>query len=273
MRTLRCVMLATLVASPSAFAAAAPNLSVSISPPGSTPVYSAGTYGVTVANIGNRDAANVSLTIQLPQTGTSPQVYIMGNLTSFAPPCVVGGAAGTAAGTRLICNWTTVKKQTSKSVSFTIGLPEKTGALVVSASATTTTAPETDPSNNSASVTADLGYYANSVPLDVDIENQHCTGTGLTAWFECTKFPSSISSHLSQFHDDGAGNRTLTFPTEPGYTGTWNLSGATLTFSIFDPGGANVANFSGRGVPAGCFEGLTTFPGSPYVSPYDVCLP
>lgn len=267
--------LALLLLATAAQAQSMPNLSVSVSPPAPTAsVYANGIYGVTVANIGNRDAAGVVLTIQLPQTGTSPQVYIMGNLISYTTPaCALGGASGTAAGTRLVCTLGTVKRNKSSSVSFTIQLPEKTGALAITASATTTTLPENNPLNNSATVNASLNYYANAVPLDVDVENEHCTGTGLTAWFECTKFPSSISSHLTQFHDDGAGNRTITFPTEPGYTGTWSLSGANLTFSYFEPGGANVANFAGRGVNGGCFEGLTTFPGSTYVSPYRVCLP
>ena len=229
MRTLRSALIAAaLFVSSSAFAAQRPNLAVSVSPPAPANVYANGTYGVTVANIGNKDAASVVLTIQLPQTGTSPQTYIMGNLVSYTvPACALGGAAGTAAGTRLVCTLGTVAKGSATSVSFTIQLPEKTGALNFVASATTTTQPETDALNNSVPFTANLNYYTNAVPLDVDVENEHCTGTGLTAWFECTKFPGSIASHLTQFH----GNGTLTFPTEPGYGGTWSASGNALTFT------------------------------------------
>ena len=261
-----------LAASP-ALAQSAPNLSVSITPPGTTAVYSTGTYSVRVSNIGNRNASGVSLTINLPQTATSPQVYTMGNLMSYTTPtCALGGASGTVAGTRLVCSLGTIRRNQSASVSFSIQLPEKTGNLVLSATATTTTSPETNPANNSATVTANLSYYANAVPLDLDVENEHCTGTGLTAYFECAKFPSSISAHLSQFHDDGAGTRTISFPDEPTYGGSWSAAGTGLTFSITDSLGATVANFSGRGVPGGCFEGLTTFPGGSYVSPYRLCL-
>ncbi|MEQ1906485.1 MAG: hypothetical protein ABL888_20040 [Pirellulaceae bacterium] len=261
------------VAVSTVFAQPAPNLSVSITPPPLMAVYSTGTYTVEVANIGNKDAAGVQLTIQLPKTATSPQVYIMGNLISYTTPTLaLGGASGTDAGTRLLGNLGTIKKNKKKTVTFDIQLPEKTGALLITASATTTTPGETTPANNSATVTAALSYYSNIVPLNVDIQNQHCTGIGLTAFFECTKFPSSISSHISQFHDDFAGNRTISFPTELGYTGTWDQFGDVLIFSYYDPMNVNVANFIGRGVPGGYFEGLTTFPGSPYVAPYRVGL-
>jgi Domain of unknown function DUF11 len=266
--------LSMFLAASTAYSQSRPNLSVSITPPALTPVYSTGTYTVEVANIGNKDAAGVQLTIQLPKTATSPQVYIMGNLISYTTPLALGGASGTDAGTRLLGSLGTIKKHKTKTVSFSIQLPEKTGALLITASATTATQPENDPDNNSATETANLSYYANTVPLDVDVENKHCTGTSLTAYFECTKFPSSVSSHITQFHDDGAGNRTISFPYNPGYYGTWELMGELLMFSYFDSSDENVANFIGRGVPGGYFEGLTTFPGgSPYVAPYRVGLP
>jgi uncharacterized repeat protein (TIGR01451 family) len=264
--------LSILFAASAASAAPAPNLAVQITPPGLTPVYSTGTYTVRVSNIGNKDAAAVTLTIQLPKTGTSPQVYIMGNLLSYTPAtCYLGGPVGTDAGTRLLCNLGIVKKNLFKDVTFQIQLPEKTGNLVTTASAAITLGtPDSNPLNNSHSVNASLSYYANPIPLNVDVENKHCTGTGLTSWFECTFFPSAMSSHITQFHDNGAGLRTISFPYNPGYTGVWYLNGAVLNFSYYDSDGVNVANFSGRGVPGGAYEGLTTFPGSSYVSPYRV---
>ena len=266
--------LSFFLAASTAFSQAKPNLSVRITPPALTPVYSTGTYTVEVANIGNKDAAGVQITIQLPKTATSPQVYIMGNLMSYTTPTLaLGGATGTDAGSRLIGNLGTIKRHNQKSVTFSIQLPEKTGALEIKASSTTTTQPEEAPDNNSDTEIAVLSYYPNSVPLDVDVQNKHCTGTSLTAYFECTKFPRSVTSHITQFHDNGAGLRTITFPGNPDYSGTWDLTGGVLTFSYFDSMGINVANFSGRGVPNGYFEGLTTFPGSPYVSPYRVGLP
>ena len=264
--------LSILFGASSAMAAPAPNLAVQITPPGLTPVYSTGTYTVRVSNIGTKDAAAVSLTIQLPKTATSPQVYIMGNLISYTPTtCYLGGPTGTDGGTRLLCNLGLLKKNKFKDVSFQIQLPEKTGNLVTTASAAITSGTaDSNPLNNSHSVTANLSYYANSIPLDSDVVNKHCTGTGLTAWFEGTFFPSAISSHVTQFHDNGAGLRTISFPYNTEYTGVWDLNGAVLTFSYFDSNGTNVVNFSGRGVPGGAFEGLTTFPGSTYVSPYRI---
>jgi len=261
-----------LCAWPALAAPPAPDLSVALQPPGPTQVYAPATYGVTVSNIGRRDAASVSLTIQLPTTGTSPQVYIMGTLGARDSRCSGGTNNGTAAGTRLVCSLGNLRRSTSTQVSFDIELPEKTGALTFVATASTTTTPETNPGNNTATHDASLTYYANSVFLDQDATNDHCTGTGLTAYFECTKFPGSISQHLTQFHG-GPTSGTLSFPGNPGYGGTWDLNGPVLTFSYTDPGNANVAGFSGRGVPGGCFEGLTTFPGSPYVAPYKVCFP
>jgi Domain of unknown function DUF11 len=265
--------LSMFLATSTAYSQTRPNLSVSITPPALTPVYSTGSYTVDVANIGNKDAAGVQLTIQLPKTATSPQIYIMGNLISYTTPTLtLGGATGTDAGTRLVGSLGTIKRNKKKTVSFSIQLPEKTGALLITASASTATQPENDPDNNSATETAILSYYSNFVPLDMDIEMEHCTGTGLTAYFECTKFPGAVSSHITQFHDDGAGNRTISFPYNPGYYGTWELMGEVLMFSYFESSGENVANFIGRGVPDGYFEGLTTFPNSTYVAPYRVGL-
>lgn len=275
-----CSGLALLLASSSASAATTPNLAVSYVPPALTAVYSAGTYGVTVANIGSRDAGGVQLTIQMPKTGTSPQVYIMGDLVpGYSSTCVPGGAVGTAAGSTLVCGLGTVRRGKAKTVTFSIELPEKTGALTFSASATTTTSPETDPSNNTnVAHTAALDYYENTFSFDTQGEasylNKHCTGSNLSAYFECTKFASSISSHEIVVHADGS----ITFPGEPDYAGSWTLSGDRLTFEyIFIPSGEVEVEFSGRGVAGtGCFEGLTRFPdGSggygPYVSPYEVC--
>ena len=64
-----------------------------------------------------------------------------------------------------ICNLGLIKKFNGKSVSFGIQLPEKTGNLTVTASATTTTS-EPNTANNSASINAALSYYTNSVPLE-----------------------------------------------------------------------------------------------------------
>lgn len=95
------------------------------------------------------------------------------------------------------------------------------------------------------------------------------TGTGLTSFFECTLFPSSISSHDTVFNAD----QTISFPgAAANYTGTWSQPSADrLVFSYFEDG-LLVASFDGRGVNSNCFEGKTIFPGSAYVSMYEVCF-
>jgi hypothetical protein len=269
---------ALLLGASPALAGPQPNLSVSIQGPGTTPnVYASASYAVDVANSGNRDAAGVQLTIQLPKTGTSPQVYIMGNLGAYDGRCAPGGAPGTVAGTKLVCNLGTIRKGRSTSVSFNLALPEKTGALTIDAGATTLTLPETDPGNNSDSHVAALGYYAHGISTGTTYDVDHCTGTGLTAYFECTKFPGSISTHPTEF-SGGPSSGTLSIPGEPDYDGTWSLSGPTLTLTYRQISTNQIiAEFSGRGVNTpGCFEGLTRFPDglggySSAVAPYRFC--
>src|SRR5262245_51520883 len=219
-----------LLAVPVWAAPPAPNLSVDVAAPAAVPnVYASASYSVTVANIGNRDAAVVQLTIQLPKTGTSPQVYVMGTLGSFDGRCTIG-VAGTAAGTRLTCSLGTVARNSSTVVAFNLALPEKTGDLLITASATTTTSPETNPANNADTLIPPLHYNTHAISIGATYTNQHCTGTGLTAYFECTLFPGSTTSHPSQFFGGPFGG-TLAVPGEPDYDGAWALSGQTLTFS------------------------------------------
>lgn len=266
--------LVVLLGAGTAFAAPQPDLRVTYVAPPTPAVYASAAYGVRVANIGTKDAQSVTLTIQLPATNTSPQVYVMGTLGVFDPVCV-RGANGTAAGTRLVCALGLVKKGTSKTLNVNLALPEKTGALTFSSSATTTTLPETNPANNTnITYTAPLTYYANAITPDVNYNNSHCTGTGLTAYFECTLFSGAIATHTSVFQTGG----TITIPGQPDYTGSWAVTGNTLTFNYVEISTSDVAiEFSGRGVPGtGCFEGLSRFPDglggySPYVSPYRVC--
>ena len=101
--------------------------------------------------------------------------------------------------------------------------------------------------------------------------NQHCTGTGLVAFYTCTLFPSSLSGHAATLEADG----TISFPAYPsGYSGSWGQDSDDHLWMEYTYNGGVVASFEGNGVDAAaeCFEGLTTFPGSSYVSPYEVCL-
>lgn len=258
------LVLAAALSTSTAQAQAAPDLVTTITPPSTVNVDAAGTWTVQVANTGNKNAANVSLVIQLPETNTSPTVYVMGNLSAWSSTC-------SKVGTTLTCNLGQINKFTSKSRTFTIALPWSADDIEVSATATTTTS-ETNTSNNSDLEIANVTYQAVSIPAPVTASVNHCTGTGLAAYYECRLFPSSISNHSQDFIEVGPGYGTLEFPLYgPEYAGEWEVNGTELYFSITELG-IVIAEFLGDGVGGGCYEGLTTFVGSSYVSPYEVCF-
>jgi hypothetical protein len=238
--------------------AAAPDLTTSITAPASATVYASAMWQATVTNAGNRDAASVTLTVQLPTTNTSPSVYVMGTLGAKSASCVQSG-------TKLNCAVGTVRKYKSTTVYFYLALPESEGTLDFSTTATTTTY-EPVTGNNGNTAVASLLYYSPVVTGTMDVTNRHCTGTGLEAFFECECFPSSISSHDATFNSDGS----ISFSFDPNYGGSWSVVGTELWFEYTELGTV-VATFQGSGVDSLCWEGLTTFPGSSYVSPYEVC--
>jgi len=241
-------------------ALAAPDLRVQMPAPAPVHVYEEGGYDVVVANIGKHGAASVVLTIDLPATHTSPQVYVMGDLGAFDGRCSRSGTPPT-------CNLGALAKGQSTTVSFALALPVADEVLTLAASATTASG-ETALANNAASLSPALLHYATSVG-DGDLASiDHCTGQGLTSFFECELFPSSLSSHQHVFNGDG----TISIPEEPDYGGVWSQSSAdTLSFAYLYAGEV-VAEFEGVGSSPGCFQGITTFPGSSYLSPYEVCI-
>lgn len=250
---------ALMMVSFSAFAAS--DLSTSISAPASVYVDDYGTYTVTVSNIGNQTANSVSVVINLPETNTSPYVYVMGDLSSYSATCARSGST-------LTCNLGTLKRTKSASVTFTIAYPYSSEPLVMTATAATTSS-ENTLANNTATRSASLTYDDVSFTAPRVALNQHCTGTGITSFFECELYPSSISSHSIELHADN----TLTFiDAPPEYSGVWSQPAANqLTLTYYELG-VVVAEFEGYGVSPSCWEGLTTFPGSTYVAPYQVCL-
>lgn len=251
---------ATLVSVP-ALAAPAADLGVSISAPSGVNVYNAATYTFTVGNTGNRNASNVTLTIQLPETNTSPQVYVMGVVNSLSAGC-------TRTGTVVTCNLGTINKGTSKSSTVNITLPYSTDPIVFDASASTTTNEENF-ANNSASHTASLGLYSVAVSAPENATNRHCTGTGLSSFFECELFPSSISSFDSVLETDGS---VTLIGADPGLSGDWTLIGSDYLHIEYYDGVDLAGTLDARGVSADCFEGPMVFPGSSYIAMYEVCL-
>ena len=251
-------VLPALLASSSVLAAA--DLAVTLSAPAGIRVYETGRYEVRVENHGNRTAQGVSVRLDLPATHTSPSVHIMGTLAAASPGCSLSGA-------RLTCAMGQLRKGKSATVWVDISLPVQTPAATFRAQAWTTSS-EPNQADNVATRSVSLIYYDTPIAGPLPVTNEHCTGTDLTGWFECTLYPSSITSHDTILEDGGA----ITFVGAPAsYTGAWSQATPDSLQMAYYDGGTLVALFQGFGVGDGCFEGLTLFPGSTYNSPYTVC--
>jgi hypothetical protein len=258
------VALATTAAAGTASAAA--DLSVSTSAPSGVRYYDTATYRVSVTNVGNQTSTGGSLQIDLPRTATSPQVYTLGQVTSLPSGCSL-------AASRITCSIASTKKGVTRNYDFGFKAPYSASPIAFTARIVPAWTGDAG-GNNVTTRTLALSGHPTAVTVGGAYENRHCTGTGLSAFFECTLFPSSLSSHESTF---GAGGvMTFTPDVDPAYSGAWQQNSSdSLSFQIFELG-VLVAEFEGQGVGGGCFEGLTRFwtsPGvlSPYVSPYEVC--
>lgn len=250
------VLLLGLGAAP---AYAASDLRTTVNLPTSHPVDTTARYQVNIRNIGNRTASAVSVTISLPRTNTSPTVYVMGDVMGFDSRCTRSGAT-------LTCSLGSMARNAQTNLWVDLALPYSAAPIAISATAQTTSS-ENSLTNNTNSKNAVLTYVATPILAPENVVNEHCTGTNLTSFYECELFPSSISGHNSTFLAGG----TLTTE-EPTVVGTWSQPAPDRLVFTYTEFGVPVANFSGYGVGLGCFEGLTTFPGSPYVAPYSVCL-
>ena len=268
---LRSAALSLLLASS---VAAEADVQVAVTGPSPTAlIESAGTYTVKVNNAGNKAANSVSVTINLQRTNTSPTSYLLGTLSNVHSACTVEPS-----GSAIVCALGRIKASKSSAVTFSLAVPQSTkfrdttGDINATVS---TTSLEDSTTNNAGSLAIVSRAYANPI-ADVDRTStvRMCTGTGLTAFYECEKFPSSIQTMPADivFAADGS----FTFdPVQPGYTGTWQQpSTDRLEFQVFeDPELVTpYLTFTGQGEPGGCFEGLTTFDSSTYVAPYQVCV-
>ena len=245
-------------------AEATPDLAVTVSQPAVAYVYQPVRYTVTVANVGSPRSAASTLRIELPETNTSPTVHLLGTLGAMTAGC-------TRAGTTVTCPVPRINAGRSAVFTFDLEIPE-TSAPVSFDAAVTPGGPDSASANNRRTHVANLRNYsyviAPTSPLTV--ANRHCTGQGLTSFFECELYPSSLSDHDVLFHPGGA----ITIPIAgPDYAGTWSQPTPDSLVFQYTENGTPVANFVGYGVGGRCFEGVTTFPDSVYVSPYEVCLP
>lgn len=249
--------LALTALSSTAFAAA--DLVTAIGGPSAQSVYSTGRFTFTVSNVGNQTANSATVTITLPTTATTP-TYLMGTVSGMSSGCSRTGAVVT-------CSLGAIRKGRSASVYVDMMLPFSVDPIDFAATASTSSA-ENSTANNGASHTAALDTYAVSFTGPRDVVNSHCTGTGLSAYYECTLFPSSLSEHDATFNADGS----ISLPYGAEYGGSWSQPDANTLVFTYTEYGVVVAEFEGQGVGGDCWEGLTTFPGSSYVSPYEVCL-
>lgn len=254
-------MLNALVLVLSASAAhARPDLTVAVAAPQNLPVDTAGDVVFTVRNQGTKTAAAPSLRIQLPQTATSPSASVLGTLGALPSGC-------TRSGTVITCTLAQLKANRTAQVRIPIAMPWTSQDLSFSASVSTSTT-ESNTGNNSGSGIATLVYEDIPLAGPVTVTNTHCTGRGLTAFFECRLYPSSQSGHQAVFNADG----TITIPGEPAYGGTWVQDTDDHLWFEYTELGVPVAEFEGNGVATGCFEGLMLFiPDNGYNAAYEVC--
>jgi hypothetical protein len=250
-------------------AQAAPDLAVSVSQPSNVFVYQAVRYTVRVRNVGNQRSATATLTIDLPDTNTSPQSYVLGTVGAMTAGC-------TRSGFRITCPVGRINRAglnpNYQDFFFDFTIPEAWQPV----SFTATVAPggaDTLSSNNSRTHVPLLQNhpYVIAPAAPINVTNHHCTGQNLQSYYECTLFPSSITNHAVEFLPGG----TIAIPAAgPTYGGTWSQPTPDSLVFQYTEDGLPVANFEGYGVGNRCFEGLTTFvPASPYSAPYRVCLP
>lgn len=222
-------------------------------------VYSPYQYRVKVRNNGTVNAENVKVVVDFTLTDTSPTKHILGRLTFTDSRCQ-------EVDNKLECDIGRVKAGKRKNVKFDFVFPVSTKTLEFNASATTDT-PESTTGNNSATKTPNFRYLSNSITSG-DVINYHCTGQGLTSFYECVLTPTSTSSHPTRLEPNG----TVTFNV-PGFTGAWDQPTPEQLHFTYSANNNVVAEFNGYAVSPTCFEGLTNFfPNNGYVSPYKVCI-
>ncbi|MEZ5427997.1 MAG: CARDB domain-containing protein [Pyrinomonadaceae bacterium] len=234
-----------------------PDLQVELQGPASAFVRSPYIYTVTVRNVGNANASDVALTVDLPLTDTSPTSHILGTLSGIDSGCQV-------VSNRLECSLGRIRKNRSASLTFNFAFPVSTKTLTITAAASTPG--ETNTSDNTDSVAPNLSYPSN-ILTSATVLNSHCTGQNLTSYFECELFPSSLSQHTATLNSGGTVDLGV-----QGYTGNWYQPTPWQLHFTYSDGTNTVAEFNGFAVSSTCFEGLTTFPNSNYVSPYKVCV-
>ena len=237
-----------------------PNLQIQLQGPASAMVRSPYVYTVTVTNIGGSTAAGVQVVVDLPETNTSPQKYILGTLSGVDSRCQIVSR-------KLNCSLGSIThsgQNRTKTFTFTFALPVSTLALQFKATATTTTPNEINPLNNSATFVPTPAYATNQL-TSATVLITMCTGRGLSSFYECELFPSSQQQHIFTLNPD------LTVTAYGQNVGTWDQFASAQQLHLLLSGGS--AEFKGFASGNTCFEGITTFtPDNGYNSAYKVCV-
>jgi len=250
------MLVVALVSLVSAAFAGTTDLAASITAPSTVPVYTSARYTFNVSNVGSNTTGTASLTIQLPVTHTTP-IAVMGTVGAKTAGC-------TSSGSTIVCPIASLRRGRSTSVYVDLTLPESTEPIVVTS--TITLSGDTN-ANNTASVTAALSNPSPTFTYG-DVTNSHCTGTNLTSYYECSLFPSSITSFPATLNLDGS----VTSTASTAIGGTWSRPTTDSLVITYTEWGTVAAEFEGYGVSDACWEGITTFPSSTvYVSPYRIC--
>lgn len=220
-------------------------------------------YTTRVGNIGNSNADNVRVSIELPLTNTSPSKHILGKLSGIQSGCQV-------VANKLECNLGTVIPGDTRYISFNFEFQVSTTTPTLVSTASTTTPGEQNANNNSKSQVISPRYRVNQITSG-DYLVTSCAGTSLTSFYECELYPSSQQSFVMTLN----ANNTISIPIAPSYTGMWDQlalpTNRTLHFTISN-GSIVEAEFNGFATNSTCFEGITTFPNSPnYNAAYQVC--
>ncbi len=224
-------------------------------------VYNPYRYRVRVTNNGTVRADDVTISIDMPITDTSPNQFIMGTVTDLDSRCQI-------ISNKIECNIGRIKPGKRKAIRFNFEFPVSSKSLAMTATATTSTN-ESNLTDNSATKSPQFKYVQNVVSGGNYLIS-FCGGTNLTAFFECTLFPSSIQSLAATLNSNG----TVSYTNYPNLTGSWyQPSSKKLVFDTYD--GSNQLNvFEGYAVNANCFEGITTYPNSTngFVAPTRICI-
>ena len=256
------VLVLIAAATASASAAPKPNLRVQLTGPATIAPYSPYQYTVTVKNIGNAPAANVKVVVDLPETDTSPQKFILGTLSGIGTGCTVV--------TRKL-NCTTsgnLGNNQQRVYTFNLALPVSSKVLTLRATGSTTTANEQDALNNVASITPSFNYPAHPF-AGGNVLISSCTGTNLSSFFECELFPSSQQHHIFTLHGD------TSVEVYGQFVGNWDQNnGTNRLHMLMNDGMGTIVDFDGYGSVGNCFEGKTTFTPNPggYMAIYKVCV-